>query len=94
MEFRKLIRNLRIEKEFKELCSKKGLNKVLAHKIALCMFLEKTNLRISQELGIHLTTTKEYKKILGGLEESKFNQFINLPQVILLNKQSKPEAKK
>lgn len=77
MGFRQLIRNLRIEHEFNEFCNKKGLGKHLAHNIAKGMFIDLSSVEIAQKYGVHLTTVKRYRKVLGSLEESRFMQFIN-----------------
>lgn len=81
---KRLIRNLRIKKELKDLCKSKGLNQSLAHRIATEMFFGKNNLEISQKFGIHVSTTKSYRKVLGSLEESKFNQILSLPRLMFI----------
>lgn len=85
MSFKQLIRNLRIESEFDDFCKSKGLNKVLAHNIACSMLLNRTTKEMAQKFGIHHSTVKRYRQVLGSLEESRFNQFINIPQLNFLN---------
>ena len=91
MSFRKLIRNLRIEHELEEFCKKKGINKVLAKRIGFCMFVDMSNLEIAQKHGLHLTTVKFYRIVLGSLEESKFNQIVKLPIITDYLKTQKKE---
>ncbi len=82
--FKRLIRNLRIDKELNDLCIKKGITRSLAKHIAFRIFLGRSDKEISQELQIHLSTTKKYRKILGSLEESKFNQIVKLPDLMTM----------
>ena len=84
--FKQLIRNLRIKKEFEDFCKKKGINILLGHKIANYMFLDYTNQKIAQREGLHLSTVVRYRKVLGSLEESKFNQILKFPKIALLDK--------
>lgn len=81
MGFKRLIRNLRIEHEFDEFCKKKGLNKSLAHRVACRMLRNMETVEMAQRFGIHHSTIKRYRNVLGSLEESRFNQFVNLPQL-------------